>query len=666
MSRSRNRGVPGLQRTEDAARRDLLLRLAALPLFVGMDAHTLGDLADGMQWLALPGGAVLFAQDDVSDALYILVHGRLAASKVNEEGRVRPLGAVAPGECVGETGLIAGVPRSATVIAMRDSELLRLSRPAFEKLIAVHPQAMLNMARTALRRISDTRGPSPTLRCFALLPASPGVDVAGFARRLAYALNVEPTAALIDDAHARGRDPAWFSSREARSAFLIYVGSDDPAWRERCLRQCDCVLLLADAGWGPREGFDKLTPNGYRSAASATPGFATTVRGEPAEPSLTAHPATTVRGEPVEPSLTAHLATTVHGEPVEPPSKRSHLPWHLVLLQKDDPAPGSTRSWLATYSQAIAHHHVRNDGDLARLARRLTGRATGLVLSGGGARGFAHIGVVRALRDAGIDIDYVAGCSIGGIIGAGVAADWSYAQMVENYRRCFVDTNPLSDWTLPLVSLRGGRKVSRLLREAFGETRDIEDLPLPFFCVSSNLTGGALEVHEHGLLWRWLRASCAIPGVLPPVFAGGRVLVDGGVIDNLPVAELRKRLNGEIIAVDVGGNYRLETAMEESELPAWWQLLPELFGLRKRPKLLQILLRAGMVNSDATVQRRRRQTRLLLKARARRHRPARMAGFPARHRSRLPIHPAPGRRAARCADGGSTASGALATNVCGN
>lgn len=236
-----------------------------------------------------------------------------------------------------------------------------------------------------------------------------------------------------------------------------------------------------------------------------------------------------------------------------------------------------------------------------------------LVLSGGGARGFAHIGVVRALRDAGIEIDYVAGCSIGGIVGAGVAADWSYAQMVENYRRCFVDTNPLSDWTLPLVSLRSGRKVSRLLREAFGETRDIEDLPLPFFCVSSNLTDGALEVHERGPLWRWLRASCAIPGVLPPVFANGRVLVDGGVIDNLPVAELRKRLNGEIIAVDVGGNYRLETTMEESELPAWWQLIPEFFGIRKRPSLGKILLRAGMVNSDATVQRRRRQTRLLLK-----------------------------------------------------
>lgn len=554
-----------MQRTDDA-RRDLLLRLAALPLFAGMDAHTLVDLADGMEWLALPGGALLFAQGEASDALYILVHGRLAASKADDEGRVRPLGAVTPGECAGETGLIAGVPRSATVTAMRDSELLRLSREAFERLIAAHPQAMLNMARTALRRISDTRGPSSVPHCFTLLPADAGVDATAFAQRLARALNVDPAAALIDAAHAKGRDPGWFGAREARSTFLIYVGNDDPDWRERCLRQSDCVLVVCDAA---RPGFDKRIPADARAG--------------------------------------------VRDEAVEPHPARSHLPWHLVLLQKDDPAPGSTRPWLAAFPRAAAHHHIRHDGDLSRLARRLTGRATGLVLSGGGARGFAHIGVVRALRDAGMDIDYVAGCSIGGIVGAGVAADWSYAQMVENYRRCFVDTNPLSDWTVPLVSLRSGRKVARLLREAFGETRDIEDLPLPFFCVSSNLTAGALQVHERGSLWRWLRASCAIPGVLPPVFADGRVLVDGGVIDNLPVAELRKRLNGEIIAVDVGGNYRLETRLEEYELPAWWQLLPEWFGRRKRPSLGQILLRAGMVNSDATVQRRRRQTRLLLK-----------------------------------------------------
>ncbi|MCI1711053.1 MAG: patatin-like phospholipase family protein [Chiayiivirga sp.] len=542
-----------MQRSDDPARRELLLRLAALPLFSGLDAHTLSDLADTMEWLALPGGAELFGQDEPSDALYVLVHGRLSAQRRDEEGCMRALGAVMPGECVGETGLIAGEPRSASVIATRDSDLLRLSRPAFERLIAAHPQSMLSLARVALRRFSGARGPLANPHCFALMAAHPGLDLIDFALRLARALGSDAERALVRAEEARGREPGWFGAREARSPHLIYIGNDDPTWAERCLRQSDCVLVLADATQAP---------------ISKT-----------------------------------RLAL---------PAAAEHLPIHLLLKQVDEPVPGRARAWRAVLPASTVHHHVRGEADLARLARRLTGRATGLVLSGGGARGFAHIGVVRALRDAGVEIDYVGGCSIGGIVGAGIAADWSYAQMVEAYRECFVATNPLSDWTLPLVSLRAGRKVSRLLRQAFGE-RDIEDLPIPFFCVSSNLTDGVLDVHERGPLWRWLRASCAIPGVLPPVFSGGRVLVDGGVIDNLPVGEMRRRLAGEIVAVDVGGNYRLETTLEETELPAWWKLLPEVFGLRKRPSLGQILLRAGMVNSDATVQRRRRQTKLLLK-----------------------------------------------------
>lgn len=547
-----------MQRSDDPARRELLLRLVALPLFSGLDAHTLSDLADTMEWLVLPGGAELFGQDEPSDALYVLVHGRLTAQRRDEEGKVRALGAVMPGECVGETGLIAGEPRSASVIATRDSELLRLSRAAFERLIAAHPQSMLGLARVALRRFTGARGPLANPHCFALLAAHPGLDLIAFAQRLARALGADPERALVRAEEARGRDPGWFGAREAKTSHLIFVGSesletDDPTWTERCLRQCDCVLVLADAKDAPARGM-----------------------------------------------------------PLELPRIAEHLPVHLLLLQPGEPVPGRTRAWRVLLPTTAVHHHIRHEADLARLSRRLTGRATGLVLSGGGARGFAHIGVVRALRDAGIEIDYVGGCSIGGIVGAGIAADWSYAQMVAAYRECFVDTNPLSDWTLPLVSLRAGRKVSRLMRHAFGE-RDIEDLPIPFFCVSSNLTDGVLDVHERGPLWRWLRASCAIPGVLPPVFANGRVLVDGGVIDNLPVGEMRRRLAGEIVAVDVGGNYRLETTLEETELPSWWQLLPEVFGLRKRPGLGQILLRAGMVNSDATVQRRRRQTKLLLK-----------------------------------------------------
>ncbi|EQD70335.1 Patatin domain protein, partial [mine drainage metagenome] len=167
--------------------------------------------------------------------------------------------------------------------------------------------------------------------------------------------------------------------------------------------------------------------------------------------------------------------------------------------------------WLTNLPD-IPHHHVQSPADYARLARVLTGRAVGLVLSGGGARGFAHIGAVKALREAGIPIDMVGGTSMGGILGAGVAGHWSVTELTDRFRHYFVESRPLRDYTLPFVSLVSGRKVSRMLFEAFGELA-IEDLPLSFFCVSSNLTTGHPYVHRRGELWRALRASVSVPGV---------------------------------------------------------------------------------------------------------------------------------------------------------
>jgi NTE family protein len=199
---------------------------------------------------------------------------------------------------------------------------------------------------------------------------------------------------------------------------------------------------------------------------------------------------------------------------------------------------------------------------------------------------------------------------MGGILAAGVAADWSDAELIERFRRCFVDTNPLADFTLPLVSLVSGRKVGRLLRRELGDI-DIEDLPLPFFCVSSNLTTGRVAVHQRGPLWRWLRASVAIPGVLPPVFHGGEVYVDGGTMNNLPVDVMRGKGRGPVIGVDVGTDRAFTTDLEADEAPSFWHAFRRRGG-RRRPNILQILWRSGMVNTTATTKERRAQTDLLL------------------------------------------------------
>ena len=533
--------------------------LRGLALFAHLDDAELDALSAELEWFALPGGATLFDIGDVSDALYVLQTGSLGAFKPDAHGKFHLEGVVAAGETVGELGLMIDQPRSATVRALRDSELLRLSRAGFKTLVASKPDAMLEAARVSVRRLLERRTTMQLSapRTFAVLPHDDGIDAVGFARRLSESLSRYGECALIDAQAALGQTSAWFSALESRVRYVVYLGSAaDDDWRNLCVRQADCLLFLADAA---------QTPAPWRDA-----------RAFDAERAL-------------------------------------HRPQHLLLLHRGGVIKfGAAVQWLQEFAPGIQHHHVRDVRDIERVARLLIGRSIGLVLSGGGARGFAHIGVVRALREAGMLIDRVGGTSIGAIIAAGVAADWSDEEMFENYRRAFVVGKPLRDYTFPFVALVSGQRVSRLLREEFGP-RDISDLALPYFCVTANLTAGHAETHRSGPLWFWLRASCAIPGVLPPVFHRNEVFVDGAVINNLPVDVMREQGVGEVVAVDISADDVLHAGVEEFALPPWWRLAWQRWTHPgRRPGILSILLRSGMVNAEAASVERHAMTSLLL------------------------------------------------------
>lgn len=525
----------------------------SIPWIAALPAEARAWLVHELRPIALAGGATLFTSGEPSDALFVLTSGSLGAFAGDDASRL--IGQVVAGETVGELGLITGKPRMATVRALRDSELLMLDRSAFETLGERDPRATLAMARLALERASSARVKSTPVgpRTLVLLPQTEGLDARALAEPLARVLESYGSTEIVDEARGAGQTSAWFNTLEARNRYVVYVaGTGRSPWRELCLRQADALVFLAD----PR--------------TQAAP-WSEAQRG------------------------------------IDAPLPR---PEHLVLVHSGKPRLGAGRRWARTLPRALLHH-VRGDADISRVARLVLGRSVGLVLSGGGARGFAHLGVVKALREANVTIDAVGGTSIGAIIGAGVAADWSTEEMIEIFRRCFVTTNPLSDYTLPLLSMVSGRKVSRLLREAFGE-REIEDLVLPFFCVSSNLTNGRASVHRTGPLWQWLRASVAIPGVLPPVFTQRQVYVDGGVINNLPVDVMQDAFTQDVIAVDIGGDHALSVDFEEFDSPPWWRLLPDLFRVKRRPTLLRILLRAGMVNSGVQTTTARNAASLLI------------------------------------------------------
>jgi predicted acylesterase/phospholipase RssA len=266
----------------------------------------------------------------------------------------------------------------------------------------------------------------------------------------------------------------------------------------------------------------------------------------------------------------------------------------LVLLQPPaDTTISNTSAWLDG-RKVDFHIHLRQDkqDDVARVARILSGNARGLVLGAGAVRGFAHLGVYRALREAGISIDWIGGTSIGAIMGAIMAMDGTFEQACDLAKTSFVEGKPFSDFTIPLMSLVRGRRMERLLEEHAGF--QIEDLPIPFFCVSCKLDTGELNLHERGFLPDALRASAAMTGIIPPAVLDRRLIVDGSVINNLPIDIMQQKPVGSIIAVDLSSH--AEYRVNYDSLPSPWAVLRGRFLPFARkyrvPSLSTIMLKA--------------------------------------------------------------------------
>jgi NTE family protein len=515
--------------------------LSALPIFGALDAATLNALAESLEWFSLPGGWRLFSQGDPGDALYIVTSGRLAimVEALNRSELVAELG---PGDTVGEMALVSGEPRMGTAVAVRDTELLCLAKSAFDRLVEHHPRILKPIATLLVERLRrTTRRASPlhAPRTLALIPLDALGPCTLLTTTLAQAFERMKLKVRALDCSAAGLNTEWYHAVETADDLTLYQGEAAASpWTRLCIRQADRVLLVAATG-------------GMAEAASS-----------------------------VQPLLEGRPARSVDLVIVETTAGAARLP------------P------LAKQIEVHLRHRVRFDrgSDIARLARLLTNRAIGLVLSGGGARGLAHIGVIRALRSAGLPIDLVGGTSMGAIVGAGLALEWDDGELRERMRDAFVGTGPLRDLAVPLIAFFKGRNVTRLLRKHFGEAR-IEDLHLPYFCVSSNLTTGETMVHRTGALWRAIRASLSIPGMLPPVVEKGDVLVDGGVLNNLPVDIMRAIGRGSVVGVDVAANRALASANIDLETASWWRLLRA--DRRRVPWLLSTLIRAGTVSSDA-------------------------------------------------------------------
>lgn len=524
--------------------------LAEITFLDDIPPDVLGALDAVSDWFSVPAGWPLLAAGEPPDGVYFLVSGSLAAFKPSDRGGHQLLGYIRPGEPVGEMAMIAREPHSGSVFAMRDSEVLKLPPSAFDLLVHAHPKMMEHIARIMLTRARATgkSGPRSDPKVYAFISTSPTIDIELRARTLQAALKRLGARAVTiteNDVNAisnEGMNSAWFDALEQKNDAVFLVSPiADTRWFRTCIRQADRIWFFARAD---------------------------------ARPSTPLLP-------PEEPS----------------PARQFRLVDVILLHHGMDRKAATTDEWrVACDAARLFHWRGLEDQDAARLARVIARRSIGLVLSGGGARAYAHIGVVRALREAGLPFDVIGGTSMGAVVAACVAMGWDNEEIERRISKAFVETNPLGDYMLPVVGLVRGRRVDDRLIENFGETL-IEDLEVPFFAISTNLISGTIRVHRGGLLRRALRASIALPGILPPVVEGDHsLLVDGAVLKNFPVDIMRDLNRGPIIGVDVARRDGID--LEDFRDPPGFFGWVAAHGWQSPPPIASLLMRAATLAID--------------------------------------------------------------------
>ncbi|MGN5765519.1 patatin-like phospholipase family protein [Acinetobacter calcoaceticus] len=544
---------------------DMLNILSKVSLFAELDDSTLESLTLACHIRHLQTGQQLYCAHDIADHVYIVIYGRVKLTTTT--GVLTYYGRH---ELVGETGVISNQPHHCTVNAVRDTALIGIPQQQFLDFIHQHPKVLFALSRLIIHRSQSEQqhchamGSSRTL---SVIPVSAHIPATHLAEKLTEHLQRWPHVRLVTAAHVDALfgagfsqtpldySPAdlqlrqWLASLEEKHCYVLYAADNsEDEWSKRCLHQADRILILAEANQTPTQ-----TP------------------------------------------LSHVLSQHDWQSPIE-----------LVLLRSEgDPSP-HTLLWKQLY-HARAHYFVHPwaQNDICAVARQISSQGVGLVLGGGGARGFAHIGLIRALEQLHIPIDIVGGTSMGAFVAALVACGFDSVEMTHIAYETFVARNYLNDYTMPRVSLIRGQRFHSRLHAIFGQRR-IEELRQTYYCISTNLTTGQAVIHDQGELATWVGTSMSVPGVAPPVAWHENLLCDGGVINNLPTDVMQNLERGTIIASNVSLHDDIRVpgiGLEEPDQSAllnWNKIIKD--KLLHAPRLAEILMRTATLASDTMIQ----------------------------------------------------------------
>ncbi|VAW38168.1 hypothetical protein MNBD_CHLOROFLEXI01-328 [hydrothermal vent metagenome] len=485
-----------------------------------LDPAIIQQLREAMQFVWVKGGEIVMREGEPSDTLAIVVLGRVRVVRRDAEGEQTTLLELGHGQTIGEMGMITEEARTADVVATRDSLLATLSREAYNQLVKAYPLEMnQQFVRPIIGRLQaqmqGTIRINASVLAMMVIPAADNVQLPETVAALHQSMQKVGSTLLLDaqfiahnfgrlddsDEETEQRLTRWLGEQEAAHQFVIFVDDGkDVAWTRRCLRQVDKIVIVG---------------NTAPSAGS---------------------------GQAVSPTPVVSQITALQQ------SEAANVDRYLLLIQPDEAEqPQGTSAWLAAFN--VRHHyHMRlgHSADIDRVARLLAERGVGVVLGGASARGFVHIGVIRALRDAGVPVDVIGGASSGAVSTVGMAAPWADDELIRK-----AGTGPKLQYTLPFSAFTTGFGNSKWMENSFGDLQ-LEDCWLPHFLTLYSLSKNKLVVCERGSAAKLLRGATALPVIFPPLVEGTDILIDAGVVNYLPVDIMRQRSDIEtVIAVDI-------------------------------------------------------------------------------------------------------------------
>jgi len=546
----------------------LTLLASALTQVIGeVEEDIFESLASAFIWQTYQPGETIFAQDDAGDEMFLLLTGRVRVSS-EMDSTVHVLGELGRGTMFGELAILNNMPRSATITTIRETTVVCITRPIFDQLIEQFPQFARRMLAVIASRhqqnFSERTIQQATPMIFALIKGQDAVDMADIAASLQPYLAQHGQVIMLDEQRFNNHygvsmpftdippiiKQRWISDLEDIYDYICFVINDPCSdWARWIAANTDRVVIVDEA-----------------------------------------------RNTPQPAALKKCIVT-----------EALYQRYELLLLQEPDVVqPSGTAAWLEVYD-VTRHHHVRrgDSAHFARLARLLTGNGVGIVLGGGGARGYAHVGVLKALLEANVPIDAIGCVSMGAVIGSaflsGLHTDDVIEKIVEDGRR-YGSKKALLDATIPISAMMRSKRVSEAMHNICGEM-NIEDGWISFFCVSTNLTKQCLHIHQQGKLHKAVRASLSIPGIFSPVVRDGDLLVDGGVMNNFPATLMREFLEGGTVIGTVIENSGSQRTYEiEDEIDGFRAVLSRIVPWMKRkrvPSILKTIMAASSVNAFA-------------------------------------------------------------------